>query len=251
MSALLGRLDGKIRSAVCLQTGLHYDVGFLAKLKSWTRTTEVLSLAGVRYIDPSAGVHRSSGYRLLDQALRLWPISHAQRCDNPTCRRAAFIWGELVNHANLSEATHERMADLLGDAALHPFIQMTGSIRRGRLVDATGHDSYFRSLERLHLPITFIHGRGNATFRESATARTHDALCAANGAAGYRRHVVDGYGHMDCLIGRDAATDVFPLIERHLAQFTSDTTRGEGKTAAADCAPHSRASAMGPAPSLA
>lgn len=243
MSALLGRLDGKIRSAVCLQTGLHYDVGFLAKLKSWTRTTEVLSLAGVRYIDPSAGVHRPWGYRLLDRALKLWPISRGQRCDNPTCRRAAFIWGELVNHARLSEATHERMADLLGDAPLHPFLQMTGSIRRGRLVDASGRDTYFRSLERLRMPITFIHGGANATFRESATARTHDALCAAHGAAGYRRHVVDGYGHMDCLIGRDAAADVYPLIGQHLAQFDASAV-----AVAADLRLQSGAGAQGPAP---
>jgi decaprenylphospho-beta-D-ribofuranose 2-oxidase len=243
MSALLGRLQGKIRSAVCLQTGLHYEVPFLARLKSWTRTTEVLSVAGLRYIDPSAGVRRPWGYRVLDQALRLWPISHAQRCDNPTCRRAAFIWGELVNHANLSEATHERMADLLGDAPLHPFIQMTGSIRHGRLVDAAGRDSYFLSLERLHLPITFIHGGANGTFHERATARTHEALCAANGAAGYRRHVVDGYGHMDCLIGRDAAADVFPLIWRHLAQFEADGSPIAGEEAPGVSALHIRACA--------
>jgi cholesterol oxidase len=211
----------------------------------------MLSLAGVCYIDPAAGVHRPWGYRLLDQALRLWPISSAQRCDNPTCRRAAFIWGELVNHANLSDATHERMADLLGDAPLQPFIQMTGSIRHGRLVDATGNDTYFRSMERLHLPITFIHGRANATFHESATARTHELLCAANGETGYRRHVVDGYGHMDCLIGRNAASDVFPLIGLHLAQFEAGASPGSGSAASKDSAPHARASAADLAPSLA
>jgi FAD/FMN-containing dehydrogenase/pimeloyl-ACP methyl ester carboxylesterase len=218
MSALLGKLDGKIRSAVCLQAGLHYDVPLLTTLKSWARIAEVLTFAGVRYINPAADLRRPFTYRALDRALLLWPISARQRCNNPTCRRAAFLWGELLNHDNINDATHERMADLLGDAALHPFIQMTRNTRHRKVVDMEGRDIYFQALHRLRLPITFVHGRENATFHGGSTLRTYDLLCRENGQAWYRHHVIDGYGHMDCLIGRDAASDVFPAIAEHLAR---------------------------------
>ena len=32
----------------------------------------------------------------------------------------------------------------------------------------------------------------------------------------YRRHEIPGYGHIDCIFGKNAATDVFPLIVDHL-----------------------------------
>jgi cholesterol oxidase len=37
-----------------------------------------------------------------------------------------------------------------------------------------------------------------------------------NGADLYTRQVIDGYGHIDCIFGRDAASDVFPHILAHL-----------------------------------
>jgi len=32
----------------------------------------------------------------------------------------------------------------------------------------------------------------------------------------YSRHVVPNYGHIDCIFGKNAVNDVFPLILRHL-----------------------------------
>ena len=47
-------------------------------------------------------------------------------------------------------------------------------------------------------------------------AAAFDALRAANGSALYRRHVIPGYGHIDCIYGKDAVRDVYPLILAHL-----------------------------------
>ena len=225
MSMLLGRLDGAIRSAVCLQTALHYDTPLLTRLKSWSRVADVLNGIGLRYIDASANTHNGRAYRLLDAALTFFPISAKERCNNPTCRRSAFLWGELINHANLSEATHERMGDLLGEAPLYPFLQMTRSTRHGKIMGARGEDIYLPQIERLRLPITFIHGGDNATFYENATRRTYELLCRVNGPERYRRHVIAGYGHMDCLVGRDVARDVFPRIGEHFERLAATTPR--------------------------
>jgi cholesterol oxidase len=36
------------------------------------------------------------------------------------------------------------------------------------------------------------------------------------GAEHYERHVIPGYGHLDCIFGKNAAVDVYPLILRYL-----------------------------------
>jgi cholesterol oxidase len=35
----------------------------------------------------------------------------------------------------------------------------------------------------------------------------------------YERVALPGYAHLDALIGRDAATDVFPRVSEHLDRF--------------------------------
>jgi cholesterol oxidase len=214
MSMALGRLDGQVRSAVCLQVGLHYDMPALRRFMSRMRLPSIIDASGLRYLDASATIHNGVPYRMLDALLRAYPVS--DRCANRTCRRAAFMWGELINHANLNDATHERMGDLLGNASIRPFVQMARSTLAGRIVSATGDDCYLTALDRLRLPITFIHGGDNATVGLGSTGRTYDLLRATHGDDRYRRHVVDGYGHLDCLIGDAAARDVFGLIGEHL-----------------------------------
>ena len=49
-----------------------------------------------------------------------------------------------------------------------------------------------------------------------STERTLARLSQANGKQLYERHVIPGYGHIDCIFGKNAAIDVFPLIVAHL-----------------------------------
>ena len=41
-------------------------------------------------------------------------------------------------------------------------------------------------------------------------------LSQANRAGLYQRHVIPGYGHSDCMFGKDAARDVYPHVVEHL-----------------------------------
>jgi cholesterol oxidase len=84
------------------------------------------------------------------------------------------------------------------------------------VLDRNGRDAYLPHLERLALPICFIHGAKNACFKPESTARTLQRLSQANGRQLYERHVVPGYGHIDCIVGKNAARDIFPLIVAHL-----------------------------------
>ena len=56
-------------------------------------------------------------------------------------------------------------------------------------------------LDRLALPICFIHGAENQCFLPVSTELTYNALRAANGNSLYSRHVIPGYGHIDCIYG--------------------------------------------------
>ena len=47
-------------------------------------------------------------------------------------------------------------------------------------------------------------------------ARTVERLSEANGRQLYERHVIPGYGHIDCIFGKNAARDIFPLVVAHL-----------------------------------
>jgi choline dehydrogenase-like flavoprotein len=77
-------------------------------------------------------------------------------------------------------------------------------------------DVYLPHLERLAVPITFIHGQENSCFLPESTAHTLELLQQHNGPQLYRRHVIPNYGHIDCIFGKRASRDVFPLILEHL-----------------------------------
>jgi cholesterol oxidase len=49
-----------------------------------------------------------------------------------------------------------------------------------------------------------------------STELTIDELGSLNGRQWYRRHVVPGYGHIDCSFGKNAVKDVYPVMLEHL-----------------------------------
>ena len=53
-------------------------------------------------------------------------------------------------------------------------------------------------------------------FLPESTEETYDLLRERNGEEYYTRHVIPGYAHMDCFVGKDAARDVYPLITEQL-----------------------------------
>jgi cholesterol oxidase len=83
-------------------------------------------------------------------------------------------------------------------------------------VNFEGNDIYLPHLDRLAIPITFIHGAKNECFLPESTEITLHDLSEANGSSLYKRQVIRGYGHIDCIFGKEAVRDVFPFILEHL-----------------------------------
>jgi hypothetical protein len=72
------------------------------------------------------------------------------------------------------------------------------------------------NLENLRgLPILFIHGSENVVYDPSTTQLSLDKLTKKFQQAGYEREVFQGYGHLDCWMGKDAANDIYPTVLAH------------------------------------
>ncbi len=145
------------------------------------------------------------------------PVPASQRTQDATSNRITALYGRLYNLEQLNNATvASGLAEMFGEANIDAFKQLALFARNGRLLDGAGHDVYLPHVERMALPILFVHGAENACFKPESTARTLERLAQANGRQLYDRHVIPGYGHIDCIFGKNAAHDVFPLIVAHL-----------------------------------
>lgn len=213
--AMLAGLQG-VRSVVSSQVATHIVAPPLTRLKVGLHLPEVLESVGVESLTAYVDRHADWKNRLFDLALTYYPIDPDERCLSPVCHRITFMYAPLYEHAQLNALTHETLHETFGIANMRTFEHLALLTQTGHLVNADGENVYLPHLERLAIPITFIHGEQNACFLPESTAKTVAMLQEKNGADLYRRYVIPAYGHIDCIFGKNAAKDVYPLILRHL-----------------------------------
>jgi cholesterol oxidase len=213
--AMLSGLEG-VRSAVISQISTHVYTPALARIKTGLYIPEVLDALGVDSLTAYVDRHADWKDRLLDAALRLYPVDAEERCTSKVCRRIEVVCGSLFEHDQLNTATHDALHEIFGDAPITSFEHLARLSRTHHLVAADGSEIYMDKLSRLAIPIAFVHGAENACFLPRGTEETVAALSQANGAALYRRHAIPDYGHIDCMLGKAAARDVYPHIVEHL-----------------------------------
>lgn len=208
-------LEG-VRSAVCSNLGLHPVPVPMNKARSTARMATLMHGVGIERL--SATFHEDAFEdRALEAVMKRMPTR--QKCDNPVCHRIQFIYGDVYDHDQLNEETHEALVHIFGKTRMTAFKHLSAMVRKGHAVDAEGDEAYLSHLDRVTIPITFIHGEHNRMFVPKSTERTYDALREANGDDLYRRVVIPDYAHMDCFIGKDAARDVYPLVVDELDRF--------------------------------
>ena len=214
--AMLAGLEG-VRSAVCSQVGAHINVLPANKIRSGVYLDKFLETLQVKNLTMYTDENDNWLDQLYNRALRLYPVTELEeQCNNPVCYRISFLYAPLYEHDQLNNATHAVMHELFGIASISNFRHLGELTRAGHMVSAQGEEIYMPHVDRLAIPITFIHGAENKTWTPESTARTMAWLAANNGADLYQRHVIPNYGHIDCIFGRNAAQDVYPLIEQHL-----------------------------------
>lgn len=212
--AMLQGLTG-VRSIVCSQVAAHIQAPLLTNIKTGLHIPSVLKMLGVDSLTAYVDTHADWADRLFDKALRLQPVPFEERCRSTVCHRITFLYGLLYEHDQLNTATHKALHEMFGIASISALEHLAQLVRTGHLVAADGTEGYMDHLERLALPICFIHGAENQCYHPQSTQQTFDALRKVNGDL-YERHVISGYGHIDCIFGKKAVRDVYPLILNHL-----------------------------------
>jgi cholesterol oxidase len=216
MMALAAGLT-EVRSAVCMQFTLHPTTSKLNLVKATAKVDKLMTAIGHTKVQPLAGFTVPN--TALDLALRAVPMPRDERCGKALCRWINAIYGCTHAHSQIDDATHDALDDLFGVGNLAALGHMGTIMQRRLAVDSTGADAYTRHPERLRLPILLMQGEKNYIFRPAGSMRTLRWLQSANEPSLYERVVLPGYAHLDALIGRNAATDVYPAITRHLNQF--------------------------------
>lgn len=213
--SMLSGLQG-VRSAVCSQVGAHMVVPASTRLKTGLHMPDVLDALGVHSL--TAYVDAESGWldKLFDKALALDPLRWKEYDPNPVSRRITFLYSRLYETGNLNQLLYSNLHELFGVASIRQFDHLATMVRKGMVVNANGDDVYMPHLDRLRIPVLFVSGAKNDCFLPESTERTQAALVQANGPGLYDRRVIPGYGHIDCIFGKEAWRDVYPLVLQHL-----------------------------------
>ena len=160
-----------------------------------------------------------------------WAVSRFHReCDVPACHMLSLMWGTgwpaLYEHDNLLPVTHARGGDLYGGTSLNYHRHVLKMVRAGNTAvrmypDKDAHaalpDNYLAHAREIGTPVLFMTGRNNRVFTDSNILCFNRLMELAPG----NRHellILDGYGHQDPFMGKDAAGDVFPRFLPFLAK---------------------------------
>ncbi len=218
MSMLGGYLNG-VRSAVISQIATDVIVPFFPqRFLAYLRTPALFDLLKIDAVNARATTKDGVAERLADALIRLAvPFQREERSRSATSNRITALYGQLYETDQLNALTFDSgLAEMFGEANIDAFKQLALIARKQVIVDANGEDAYLPFVERLAIPLAFIHGAENACFLPDSTAKTLERLTARNGARYYERHVIPNYGHIDCIFGKNAASDVYPKMYAHL-----------------------------------
>ncbi|WP_222115837.1 hypothetical protein [Chromobacterium vaccinii] len=202
---------------MCSQIAADIVVPAATQVKTGLHLPTVLDKLGVQSLTAYTASDSNWFEKLYDTALKGYALAEAQGyCNNPVCHRITFMYAPLYRHETLNETLHDNLHELFGVANMRTMEHLARMCREGRLVSFDGDDIYMPHFERLQLPILFISGERNECYLPESTERTYDKLVQRFGPERYSRLVVPGYGHIDCMFGKNAAADVYPAIVAHL-----------------------------------
>ncbi len=224
VSLLMALLDGqnamtgKVRSAVCAQFSLHPVAGGTPVPEADVSVGSLIDAVNRQLLHPDTD--QTVGNVVLELALHTVPAPEGEDCEQPVCRWINAIFGMTHRHAQLDEATHKALPEMFGVASIRCLEHLGLMMQKGRAVDARGRDRYLQHPELLRdVPVHFLAGEGNYIFRPEGTDRTVAWLTKHNGPGNYSMRILPGYGHLDALVGKDVAHDVFPDVVDHLDRY--------------------------------
>lgn len=215
LMAMAAGLQG-VRSAVSSALTLYSDSPLANRIRAGMDLGKLLTNAKIETLTTDFDRQKAEDV-IIDNVLKTFPSK--EQCNSAVCRRILGIYGDVYKHDQLNEATHNAIHEMFGVANVRTFNHLSLIVRTGHVVDADGGDTYMNHLDRLAIPITFVHGTENNLFLPSGSMKTLQKLASVNDAKLYQRVEFKNYAHMDCYMGRDAARDIFPTIVGELDRF--------------------------------
>lgn len=220
----MGLLDGTIPSNEIL--GITADSVFMNEVfANWNalkgRTTLLISLyerlAG-NFFPIHSGRSHSAFQRTLDILLRFYPVGRRDICTSTACHRTSFGFGLLWNHENLDRNTHDNIHRFFAGTHTKLLKHVVRMGTYGMCLDNELRPLLMsENLERLRsVPILFISGTDNEVFKPESTLRDYELLRRRFGEENYRRFLPEGYGHLDPIVGKNSAQDVYWRVFEHL-----------------------------------
>ncbi|KAG0330248.1 hypothetical protein BGZ99_007110 [Dissophora globulifera] len=189
--------------------------------------------------DPDTAVVEKKTTTLLDRAidnvLRFLPMPEHEYCNNAICHRASFCFGLLWEHNKLSKNLHDNLDEILGSINIESLGGLVdGWAKKQTLMDVNGKDLVTPENLKMafeNVPVLLIHGSKNQVFIPESTLKTVEQLRDILPMTGmsydykgqYRRQLIPGYGHLDCIVGDRAYKDVYPFILEHLETHLKTT----------------------------
>jgi alpha-beta hydrolase superfamily lysophospholipase len=155
--------------------------------------------------------------------------SRKAACPDPTCQILHnSAWGtgaSLFVHENLTDTTHDRLADLLGPAPLWILPHLRRIELARTVVRWHDTDHRYRALppnaldaaDRIDTPVLLLAGSENGLWLDSQKL-CHQVLAHRQPQLDVSYTEIPGYGHLDTFLGRGAALDVFGHILEFLAE---------------------------------
>ncbi|MEI7032119.1 alpha/beta hydrolase [Streptomyces pratensis] len=229
----IGALSLSMSMAAGLVPGLAGVVaqGVFLTPKLAARTSLKMTMAGELF--RSRFDHIPVDFRKVGFWSRYTPLfalaSRGAGCTDPTCQILCnSAWGvgaSLYVHDNLSDAVHDRLAQLLGPAPLW-ILPHLRRVALARSVVRWNHgDGRYRALpenaldhaDRIDCPVLLISGSENGMWLDSQKL-CHEVLTARQPQLDVRYTEIPGYGHFDAFVGRGAALDVFG----HILEFLDE-----------------------------
>lgn len=155
--------------------------------------------------------------------------SRGAACPDPTCQILHnSAWGSgasLFVHENLSDATHDRLAELLGPAPLWILPHLRRIELARTVVRWHDTDHRYRALPpnaldaaaRIDTPVLLLSGSENGLWLDSQRL-CHEVLAHRRPQLDVSYTEIPDYGHLDTFLGRGAALDVFGHILEFLGE---------------------------------
>lgn len=214
MAAVAGLVPG-VDTIVSNAVSLHPVLPRLSRVKLGVGTP--LLTRFVPHLDPGWGDLPEG---VVARVVRAAVLATHRECDNAVCRMVSFTYGSgrsaLWSHAHLDEPTHDWLRGEFGPVPVSFFAQLHAASRAGRMVRVTPHPElpadFTAEAPRTDARFAFFAGEDNRCFLPQGQQSTWQFFRHHRPDKGDTLHRLVGYGHLDVFLGKDAATDVHPLI---------------------------------------